>query len=201
MMQDKIPPNKTGAKSDTVSEIEFESDHLAKAHFITVRKRFLDVNSWELFAGEDKAEFSHRNAKGELLLRKPEIGDYFSIKVPGLHNPTGDGFDWVRVEYVEEEKEPASECVYFRVRPAPNPTKPDETTAHFFDHKATSNFLIKREGRKITAEVHGRNEVPNTENLNVLEKIRNSLVAAGGIIGGSKFQWKSLTEGLLKHEE
>ena len=53
---------------------------------------------------------------------------------------------------------------------------------------------------KISAEVHGRNEEPNTENLSLLEKARNFLVAVGGMVAGSKFQWKSLTEGLIKIE-
>lgn len=200
-MEEKIPPQKTGAKSDTISEIEMDSEQSAISHFDLVKRRFLDVNCWELFAGTEKAEFSLRNAKGELSLDPPKIGDYFRIKIPGLHNPTGDGYDWVQVENYESEDSEHSECLYIRVRPTSDPTKPDETTAHFFDPKATSNFLIKREGNKISAEVHGRNEVPNTEDLSVLEKIRNSLVAVGGIIAGSKFQWKSLTEGLIKYEE
>lgn len=200
-MEEKIPPQKTGAKSDTISEIEMDSEQSAISHFDLVKRRFLDVNCWELFAGTEKAEFSLRDGQGKLSLDPPKIGDYFRIKIPGLHNPTGDGYDWVQVENYESEDSEHSECLYIRVRPTSDPTKPDETTAHFFDPKATSNFLIKREGNKISAEVHGRNEVPNTEDLSVLEKIRNSLVAVGGIIAGSKFQWKSLTEGLIKYEE
>ena len=200
-MEEKIPPQKTGAKSDTVSEIELQTEERAIAHFDLVKRRFLDVNCWELFAGTEKAEFSLRDDKGELSLDPPRVGDYFRIKVPGLHNPTGDGYDWVQVEQFEEEHGEHSECLYIRVRPTSDPTKPEDTTAHFFDSKATSNFLIKREGNKISAEVHGRNEVPNTEDLTVIEKIRNSLVAVGGMIAGSKFQWKSLTEGLIKYEE
>ena len=200
-MHEKIPPQKTGAKSDTLAEIELDSVQEAQNHFDVVKRRFLNINCWELFAGTEKAEFSLRDHNGELSLDPPKVGDYFRIKIPGLHNPTGDGYDWVQVEKFEQEQSEDSECLYIRVRPTSDPTKPDDTTAHFFDSKATSNFLIKREGKKISAEVHGRNEVPNTEDLSVLEKIRNSLVAVGGIIGGSKFQWKSLTEGLIKYEE
>ena len=199
-MKEKIPPQKTGAKSDTLAEIELDSVQEAQNHFDVVKRRFLNINCWELFAGTEKAEFSLRDHNGELSLDPPKVGDYFRIKIPGLHNPTGDGYDWVQVEKFEQEQSEDSECLYIRVRPTSDPTKPDDTTAHFFDSKATSNFLIKREGKKISAEVHGRNEVPNTEDLSVLEKIRNSLVAVGGIIGGSKFQWKSLTEGLIKYE-
>lgn len=199
-MKPKIPNQYTGVKSDTVSEILFNNDADAKIHFETVKKRFLDVNSWELFAGEEKASFSVRDENGDLLLEEPKTGNYFRIKIPGLHNSTGDGFDWVIIENIDEQKSDKEECVYIRVRPTSDPTKPDEKTAHFFDPKATSNFIIQREGNKISAEVHGRNEEPNTEDLSFLEKVRNLLVATGGVIAGSKFQWKSLTEGLIKND-
>ncbi len=197
-MNEKIPHQFTGAKSDTVSEIFFETEAEAIAHFETVKKRFLDVNSWELFAGQEKASFSLRDENGNLLLENPKEGNYFKIQIPGLHNSTGDGFDWVKIEEICSEEKPNSECLYIRVRPTSDPTKPDEKTAHFFCEKATSNFLIKREGNRVAAEVHGRNEEPNTEDLSALEKVRNFLVAVGGMIAGSKFQWKSLTEGLIE---
>lgn len=197
-MEENIPQQYTGAKSDTVSEIKLNTETEAVAHFETVKKRFLDVNSWEFFAGEEKASFTLRDELGTLLLEKPKVGNYFKIQIPGLHNPTGEGFDWVKIEEIKEEKTENSESIYIRVRPTSDPTKPEDKTAHFFDEKATSNFLIKREGNKISAEVHGRNEEPNTDDLSALEKVRNFLVAVGGMIAGSKFQWKSLTEGLIK---
>ena len=197
-MKSDIPKQKEGAFSDTVSSIKFENETQAIEHFTAVRKRFLDVNSWELFAGEEKASFSLTDANGNLLIDHPAVGNFIKIKIPGLHHPTGDGFDWVKVEEIKEEKNLNFESVYIRVRPSSDPTKPEEKVAHFFDEKATSNFLIRRVGEEIFAEVHGRNEEPNTENLNLLEKARNLLVAIGGMIAGSKFQWKSLTEGLIK---
>lgn len=197
-MEEKIPQQKIGAQSNTISEITLNTEDEAINHFETVKKRFLDVNSWEFFAGEEKASFSLRNGEGELLLENPKIGNYFRIQIPGLNNLTGNGFDWVKIEELQEEKSENSECIYIRVRPTKDPTSTDNKTAHFFDDKATSNFMIKREGNKITAEVYGRNEKPNTEDLSTLEKVRNFLVAVGGMIAGSKFQWKSLTEGLIK---
>ena len=197
-MKSDIPKQKEGAFSDTVSSIKFENETPALEHFPVVRKRFLDVNSWELFAGEEKASFSLTDANGNFLPDHPAIGNFIKIKIPGLHNPTGDGFDWVKIEEIKEEKNLNFESVYIRVRPSSDPTKPEEKVAHFFDEKATSNFLIRRVDEEIFAEVHGRNEEPNTENLNLLEKARNLLVAIGGMIAGSKFQWKSLTEGLIK---
>ncbi len=200
-MKNKIPEQYSGAKSDTVSQQDFDSEDAAIDHFETVKKRFLDVNSWEMFAGEEKASFSLRDENGELLLRKPQVGDFFRIQIPGLHNPSGDGFDWVAIEKFEEEHDAHNSCIYIRVRPSANPSKNSNKTDHFFCDKATSNFLIRRENNSVFAEVHGRNEEPNTENLSAMEKVRNFLVAVGGIIAGSKFQWKSLTEGLIKKNE
>lgn len=200
-MKEHIPQQQEGGYSDTVSTINFDTEHKAIQHFEVVKKRFFDVNSWELFAGEEKASFSLHDSFGNLLLENPEVGDYFRIKIPGLHNPTGDGFDWVIVEEIKMDEQPHFESVYVRVRPTSDPTKPDDKVSHFFDSKATSNFLIQRKLTEISAEVHGRNEEPNTENLSLLEKARNFLVAVGGMVAGSKFQWKSLTEGLIKNEE
>lgn len=197
-MQSNIPRQREGGSSDTVSERVFDTESEAKTHLEIVKKRFLNINSWEILAGEEKAEFSLRDGAGNLLTTEPEIGNYFKIRVPGLKNPTGNGYDWVKVEEKKHEISENSESVYVRVRPCSDPTMPQEKTAHFFNEKATSNFIIKREFSKISAEVHGRNEEPNIENLSALEKVRNFLVAVGGIIAGSKFQWKALTDGLLK---
>ena len=200
-MENQIPKQQVGAKSDTVSEITLKNHEAAKQHFQIVKKRFLDVNSWELFAGEEKAEFSLRDEQGNLLLSEPKVGNYFKIKIPGLNNPTGDGFDWVKIEKLEQQDFADEESILIRVRPTSDPTKPEEKTAHFFCEKATSTFIIKRVSNIISAEVHGRNEEPNTEDLSAVEKVRNFLVAAGGIIAGSKFQWKSLTEGLIRIDQ
>ena len=200
-MENLLPLQKTGAKSDTASAISLENPEEAKLHFLKVKKRFLDINSWELFAGVEKAEFSLRDQTGNLLLEYPEVGNFIKIKLPGLHNPNGDGFDWVKIEKIEQKSDSDEDSIYICVRPTYNPTKPCEKTAHFFDEKATSNFIIKREKNTVSAEVHGRNEETNFENLSALEKVRNFLVAFGGIIAGSKFQWKSLTEGLIKKDE
>ena len=199
-MKNKIPEQHSGVKHDTVSEVVLETEQLAKEHFELVKKRFLDVNSWEMFAGEEKASFSVRDQEGKLILEPPKVGNYFRIQIPGLHNASGDGFDWVIVEEMEEESSPHVESIFLRVRPSEDPTENSTTTTHFFCEKATSNFIIKREHNKVSAEVHGRNEEPNTEEVSTIEKVRNFLVAVGGIIGGSKFQWKSLTEGLIKNE-
>lgn len=200
-MKANIPPQETGGSSDTVSTIDFPTAEEAAQHFLTVKKRFLDVNNWGKYAGGEMADFSLYDSEGARVSREPKPGDFFRIAIPGPDNPTGNGDDWVRVEKIETEENDTEELVYIRVRPCTSPINPTEDTAHFFDEKATSNFIIHRNENKITAEVHGRNETPNTQNLNLLEKIRNTMVAIGGILLGSKIQWKSLTRGLIQNEK
>lgn len=200
-MYHKFPTQTEGNCSDNISDRLFETEALSIEFFQGLKKRFLDINSWELFAGKEKAEFTLCDKKGDLSLDPPEVGNFVRIKLPGLHNPTGDSYDWVQIEMIEEEKNAAEEICYIRLRPSQNPKKNDGKIAHFFKDKATSNFLIKREGKKVTAAVLARNEIPNTDDLNLLEKLRNNVVAFGGIVIGSKFQWTSFTDGLLKRDE
>jgi hypothetical protein len=56
---------------------------------------------------------------------------------------------------------------------------------------------VQRTGKVVSAEVHGRNEKPNTDANAVIDKARNTMVATGAIVGFSSTQWKSLVNGLL----
>ena len=74
--------------------------------------------------------------------------------------------------------------------------------AHFYSDEATSNFIVRRDGTKVTAGVYGRNEKPNVKKSDtVIDKIRNAVVGTGGVSGFSKLQWKALVSGLLETEE
>lgn len=199
-MDTKIPEQHEGGFSNTVSENKFETTQAAEQHFETVKKRFLDINHWKDTASFS-ANFSLFDASGAAVNRDPQIGDYMKIDIPGPENKTSEGDDWVKIEALDVEKSPGYESISMRARPAPSPLVSDGDTAHFYSNDATSNFAVKRRENLITAEVYGRNEKPNTEDLGVIEKIRNTVVALGGILFGSKFQWKSLTDGLVKDEE
>ena len=197
-MKNKIPAQHIGAESKAISKINFDTDELAKVHFEIVKKRFFDINSWELFAGKNKAKFTLRNQNAELILNHPKVGNYVSIEVPLLPNKDEDQFDWVKIEVCEQEEKADYESFYIRVRPTSNPTNQSDEITHFLDVKATSNFLITRDGTEISAEVYARNEVPNFDDKSISEKIRNKVVAVGGMLFGSKLQWEGLTDGLIK---
>ncbi len=196
-MKTIVPAQREGNAYDTISERLFPTEKLAKSHFQVVRKRLLAINHWHKMAGEEKATFELIDGRGEKVERMPAIGDFMRIDIPGPMNHSGDGFDWVKIEDILEDEELHEEFISIRIRPSSNPERPTEETAHFFDDVATSTFVVKRENNKISAEVHGRNEKPNLEDVSLIDKIRNTFVAFGGILGASKIQWKSFTDGLL----
>ncbi len=133
------------------------------------------------------------------MSRNAQVGDHFKINIPGPGTNTGEGYDWVTIEAIEDDTnaEAETESVLVRVRPAENPTNEKKDVAHFFTDDASSSFTVHRQGNKVTAGVHGRNEVPNTGAESLLDKARNAAVAVGAIIGLSTPQWKSLSKGLL----
>lgn len=196
-MKTIVPAQREGNAYDTISERIFPTDKMAKSHFQVVRKRLLAINYWHEIGGEEKATFELIDGRGQQVERIPAIGDYIKIDIPGPMNQSGDGYDWVKIEDILEDEEIHEEFISIRVRPSSNPENRNGETAHFFDDSATSTFVVKRENNKLTAEVHGRNEKPNLEEVSLMDKIRNTFVAFGGILGASKIQWKSFTDGLL----
>lgn len=192
--EEVIPEHNEGIQTNTESSVELPSEEEAKDFFTTVKERLLAINEWHQYAGSATADFQLTDEKGTTVERQPQKGDHFKIKIPGPGTVTGEGNDWVQIEAIEEEEN----CIGLRVRPATNPTNEQTEVAHFFDEDATSSFLVKREGKKVTAGVYGRNEKPNTDTETVVDKVRNTAIAAGAISGFSKLQWKSLVNGLVK---
>jgi hypothetical protein len=195
--EELIPPQKDGIQTNTESTAELETEAAAKAFFDTARDRLLSVNRWHEFAGKATADFQLTDPQGNAVNRAPRKGDFFRINIPAPGNATGDGFDWVRIEDIEEK----ADMLAIRVRPASNPQNEDPSIAHFFSGEATSSFMVRREGNKVLAGVYGRNEKPNTETESLKDKIRNAAIATGAIGGFAKLQWKSLVNGLLERDK
>ena len=126
--------------------------------------------------------------------------DHFKIDIPGPGPVSGDGFDWVQVEAIEEKNSDEEQSFTIKVRPATNPNNERKDVAHFFSEEATSCFTVKRKYTTITAGVYGRNEKPNTNTETTIDKARNTAIAKGAISGFAKLQWKSLVKGLVKKE-
>lgn len=198
-MVNNIPTNIDGSESNTESTREFESVESAKIFYSVVKQRMQSVNNWHSFAGALTADFQLTDKEGNEINRQPQKGDFFRIRIPGPGTVTGEGYDWVQVEKIDEENNREDQFI-IRVRPAPSPVNTKEDVAHFFTDEATSSFVVKRVRNKVIAGVYGRNEKPNTEAENVLDKIRNAVVASGAITAFSKLQWKSLVDGLISEE-
>src|SRR5215203_850113 len=198
---DIIPEQQSGVKTNTETSVELASADEAKAFYEKVKQRLLQVNGWHHWAGSLTANFQLTNKEGEEVNRPAERDDHFKIDVPGPGPATGDGYDWVKVEAIEETKKENEQTIAMRVRPATNPTNDRKDVAHFFSDDATSCFMVKRENNKVTAAVYGRNEKPNTDTETAADKARNAAIATGAITGFSKLQWKSLVNGLVKKED
>jgi hypothetical protein len=192
-----IPEHYTGRTIDTDRSLVLDNTEEANIFFEVVKARLLDVNSWGKLAGVATADFQVVDKDGREVNRPIREGDYFKIDVPGPGSLDGEGHDWVHVEEVKYVSDLNMESLGIRVRPSTNPQNRDEHIAHFYSQEATSNFIVTRQGEKITAGVYDRNTKPNTAVDNTLDKARHWVVGLSAVVWFSKFQWHQLVKGLL----
>lgn len=194
-----IPTQRDGIKTDTVSSIKHISEQEAINHFLIVKARLLNISEWDKVSGKASAIFKLTDAGGRVVNRKPLPGDHIRIDLPAPKTDDGEGYEWVVIEHIDDQSNSSTEEEYLsiRVHPADSPLNNSSTVAHFFEPETSSTFIVKRNRSTIQAEVHGRNEVPNTQTNSLWSRIRNWFVAIGAILGMSKLQWKSLVEGLI----
>ena len=197
---DIVPVQKEGKETNIEYSISLESRESAQKTFKSAYGRLLLVNDWESICGSSSANFSLTDHLGYEITRSASEGDHFKIDIPGPGSVEGRGYDWVRIEKIEEhiDCEKDIESIAMRVRPAPNPKTPGEKIAHFFKDDATSSFVVTREGNKVTAAIYGRNEKPNTGINNLIDKVRNTVIAISALAGISSMQWENLAKGLIE---
>jgi hypothetical protein len=199
--EEVIPKQEIGTESNTEATVELDNENDSKNLYNDAKERLLNVNNWHQYAGALSSDFQLTDSAGNEVERKVQKGDHFKIKIPAPGSVTGDGYDWVKVDTVEEVNEGTEQMAAIKVHPATNPTNADKSVAHFFTDDASSSFIVKRDSRKVTAGVYGRNEKPNTQADKLVDKARNAAVGTGAITGFSKLQWKQLVKGLLKKNE
>lgn len=193
-----IPDNIKGKSLDIVHNIVEATSEEAGKTFARASARLVNPPVWHRIAGELSSKFKLYNSD-DLHGRLVIVDDYLAIDVPGPGLKTGDGFDWVRVELLEKNIMPhCDDSIAMRLRTSTNPTTRDTGIAHFFSNDATSTFIIKRTGKKVSASYHGRNEIANTTDISLMDKLRNTAVAIGSVAGLSTLQWEALIEGFLK---
>jgi hypothetical protein len=193
-----IPEQQTGQAIYAESSVEMNDEMSAMIFFEEVKKRLANVNNWHNVAGGLSARFQLVNTKGQTVERAVRKGDYFKIDIPGPGTHTGEGFDWVIVEEMESMSSQDEEFFAFRVRPTENPLNDNPDIAHFYSPESTSTFTVSRKSNKITAGIYDRNTKPNENADFTVDKIRDTVVAAAGLVTFSKIQWQRLTDGLLK---
>jgi len=199
MPQPLIPVQKKGGKFDVSYSATASTLEEAHAVFMAAADRLLSVNDWKKISGALSSEFSLIDAHGNHVDRKARTDDYFKIDIPTPGPAAGEGYDWVRVQSIQDQRKPRghSEIVSILVRPSPAPGHDREDVAHFLDSEASSSFVVTREDRVVTAAVHSRNEKPNVESVSLTDKVRNAVVSAGAFLGFSRLQWQALLKGLF----
>lgn len=194
--QNIIPKQYTGTSMDALEEQISSSTEEAIALFKQASAKLLSVNDWGKYAG--MSNFQLMDPHGIKAERNAEEGDYIRIDIPGPGTSVGKGYDWVRIQEIKNIEESELQILAITVRPCAHPLEIEGKTAHFLKDTATSTFVVKRYGLRITAEEHGRNELPNTETGSLYDKGRNFVVGMAAKLGLSYPQWKSLVKGLLE---
>jgi len=192
-----VPEHHEGKIIDTESSVEFDTEEEAKHFYSQVKDKLVHVNLWHQVAGALSAKFQLVDEKGKEVDRPVQQGDHFKIDIPGPGTQSGEGYDWVKVEEVKEIND-GVESLGIRVRPCSNPLNEKADVAHFYSDSATSNFIVTREGTKVTASVYDRNTKPNDGAHNAIDTIRDKLVGTTAVSFFSKIQWSNLVKGLLK---
>ncbi|WP_412850640.1 hypothetical protein ACL0VS_19120 [Chryseobacterium sp. PMSZPI] len=190
-----VPPQKSGGFHDTETRKPFEKA-LIPLKFEILQKRFLSINKWKSYCGVAFAAFKLYDSKGNSVEREPQKGDFIRINIPGPGETEAKGYDWVEITDLCYYHDNTSESIMMTCRPSRNPGDKSRHIAHFYSFKATSTFMIYKSPTHLKAAVYGRNESPNF-NAKFIDIIRNLIVAAGGIMGVAKIQWKQLTDGFL----
>lgn len=190
-----VPAQHSGSQMDAIEERNCNSEIEAVKLFERASLKLLSVNEWESYAGI--SAFQLMDAHGIRAERKAEVNDYIRIDIPGPGTHTGMGYDWVRIEEIVNIDDEHKQLLSMTVRPCPHPISEKGETAHFLKSEATSTFMVKRNNSCVSAEEHGRNEMPNTHNGSLYDKSRNFMVGMAAKLGLSYPQWKSLVKGLL----
>jgi hypothetical protein len=201
--EEQIPAQQTGRQTDFAYDKTFETEKAAHAGFLKAADRLTDVSNWHEYAGPGSSKFCLTNNLGGELVGRAKEGFYFNINLPVPGSDAGDGLEWVMIEKMtfEGNESTDEEYITMTVRPVPNPKKDEPEIAHFYKEASTSTFIIARKGKIVTAGIHGRNESPNNTNVDLHDKIRNTIVALSARAGFSGPQWKMLAQGLIEYDE
>jgi hypothetical protein len=198
-----LPEQITGRQTDFTHEKKFNTLAEASRVFHQAAGRLLSVNNWHVYAGANSAKFTLCNNQGTPVDAMAQEGFFISIDLPGPGPDAGDGLEWVMIEALAAEGDAGSadEYVQMSVRPVPNPRRANAEIAHFYKDDSTNSFIVMRDGLRVSAGAHGRNETPNKENVDLHDRIRNTAIALMARVGLSGIQWQKLVNGMIEYKE
>ncbi len=197
-----IPENIKGKSTSAEDSVSFNNVDEAKIAFKLACSRMHDINSWHRLSGFASAKFSLKDSHGKNVERSAQLDDYVQIDIPGPGPASGDGYDWVQVEVLENKTniDLEQESCGMRVRSCKNPNNTSDGTAHFLTSDATSTFIIHRRQNIVMSEYYGRNEIINTGTEKTIDKIRNAVTGATAMAGVSELQWSRTIKSFLEAE-
>jgi hypothetical protein len=197
-----IPVNIEGKQNNLSCPRELSSHKLAAECYIEACTRMLSPFIWHKLFGALGASVALIDKTGnEVANRLAQADDYMRIDIPGPGPVAGHGYDWVRIEAIENRQEGDEAICGMRARPAAPPASDNNNIAHFFQPTSTSTFIIHKSGNIVTAHYHGRNEKANAETGITIDNIRNTIVASGAIVGLSEAQWTGLIEAFVNSNQ
>lgn len=193
-----VPANVNGKQNDLGTTIVLNGDEQARDRYSKACTRMFSPALWHSLAGALSASFAACSSAGEPVDRKLMMNDLVRIDIPGPGTTAGHGYDWVKVDIIQDgtTEDGQEELCGMRLRPTTSPGENSET-AHFFQSSASSTFILRRSGSIVTASYHGRNEVPNTHMENTLDNVRNAIITSGALAGLSEAQWMALIKGFI----
>ena len=195
------PAQENGKFIDASYVVEETSLEEAIVTYNRACARMLNPPVWEQLTPGKNVSFKLATRNKDEVQRLAEAGDYFKIDIPGPGSVSGEGYDWVKVETIEENTAPdAEDSLAMRLNACSNPHSAAEGVAHFFNEDATSTFIVRRMGKRVSFSYHGRNEVSNTSEVPVIDKVRNAVVALGAEAGLSELFWSGLVKAMLQKE-
>lgn len=195
-----VPEQVKGSFHDSESYRDFHSSETALENYQILKAHFTSVNNWKTYCDGNSADFKLFDGSGNPIDRKPQEDDLIRIDIPGPGNPESGGYEWVKITKISDQSLLPDEIESLLIKCVPTKIpgqNENEHISHFYSVDSASTFKIARGKKFIKIGVYGRNETPNM-NTTFNGKIRNLLIALGGMFGMSKTQWKIFAEKMLK---
>ncbi len=193
---------KTGRDMDVRKIIHFENYGDALQLYRQVCERLLDINGWNELNGIKKKQYQLCNNLGLPKTGFAQEGDYIRFDLPAPRGTVSSVYDWVRIERIRNVKTTEDKYAFgMRVRPAADPTRNENSTAHFYTAETTNTFTAEVSEHTLIVGIHPRNEIINTaEAEDFYSQVRNLVVGFMSWLGIARSQWATLINGLVSQE-